>query len=786
MNWHRTLAVGLTLAVILGANVAGALSASAAGASVVRGSTYRTRIFPDDFFTVADAQQLTGKRVSLRQGIDYPACDATNYSLCDAYAMLNTLDGFDLEPRVTIPFSGPIDMNSVNSSDVFVQGPGGRTGLVQLVWDPASNSLSGITNGFLTENSAYNIVVSAAVRDTSGHPVNACGGACVVPFTTRTASAELDQIRQALDSGAAYPNAGIGSRKLNFVQNSTTDAFLAASVVPSIADPLNGIQRLDQTTTNPANLTASAVPNLINPATVSYYAFGSFLSPRYQYASANANADDPNGNTDGFIPAIPTSQTPQPFGADRLGAVLVLPAGVPPGGCWPVAIYGPGFTRSKYDTFVSADNNAAMGIATIATDPAGHAFGPNSQVTVTHAGVATTFQGYGRGRDLNGDGIIGDGLDDGVRPTDHKQTDGTFLPSRRPLDGLRSGLTQTVVDNMALERSIEAGVDIPGVGNDLLCHNGISYYGISFGGIYGTMLMGTDTHFQRGLLNVPGGPIADIARLSSFRGDLQNTLMHGKPNLLNGGPGNNGFTESIPLRGDPPVTSPYPGAIPIQELFGAVNWYDRAGSPETFAPLLRMRPLAGEPQKQLVFQTAYSDGTVPNPTAGTLYRAGQLFDLVTYYRHDRVPVLYANDPHGWLADPTLGPARSFGQLQEATFLKTGSVINPNPLLFEVPIADIGNLDCLHYPDPQTGQPETRTFHPTGGDCPLLPQDANGGFEAAVSIPGVISAGQLLLASGGGLPNTDALGTPVGVGFVLLALVLSGFVLRGAGVTRLRR
>jgi hypothetical protein len=59
--------------------------------------------------------------------------------------MLNKLDGFDLQPRVTIPFSGPIDVSSVNDTDVFVQGPGGRTRLEQLVWDPATNVLAGIT-----------------------------------------------------------------------------------------------------------------------------------------------------------------------------------------------------------------------------------------------------------------------------------------------------------------------------------------------------------------------------------------------------------------------------------------------------------------------------------------------------------------------------------------------------------------------------------------------------------------------------------------------------------------
>src|SRR5260370_9263859 len=79
----------------------------------------------------------------------------------------------------------------------------------------------------------------------------------------------------------------------------------------------------------------------------------------------------------------------------------------------------------------------------------------------------------------------------------------------------------------------------------------IMYYGLSFGGIYGTMLMGTDSLFHQGLLNVPGGPIVDIARLSSFRGDLATTLSHGKPNLLNGGPGLQRLTACAPLRNAP-------------------------------------------------------------------------------------------------------------------------------------------------------------------------------------------------------------------------------------------
>jgi hypothetical protein len=246
------------------------------------------------------------------------------------------------------------------------------------------------------------------------------------------------------------------------------------------------------------------------------------------------------------------------------------------------------------------------------------------------------------------------------------------------------------------------------------------YYGLSFGGIYGTMLMGTDLLFHQGLLNVPGGPIVDIARLSSFRGNLATTLSHGRPNLLNGGPGNNGFTEDLPLRNDPPATITHPGAAQLQELFGQTNWFDRSGSPETFAPRIRLRPDEDwrYNAKNVVFETAYGDGTVPNPTAGELYRVGDLFDRVVYYRNDKTPT-YNSDPHGWLADPTLA-GRTSGEQLLGTFLATGMVVNLNPVWLEFPIANPNNLECLHYPDPQTGQAQTRQPYPSSGDCPPAP------------------------------------------------------------------
>ena len=67
--------------------------------------------FPSDRFTVADASQLTNRRINL------PLPDAASRPSDYAdVSVINTLDGFNLQPRLSIPFSGPIDVTTVNST----------------------------------------------------------------------------------------------------------------------------------------------------------------------------------------------------------------------------------------------------------------------------------------------------------------------------------------------------------------------------------------------------------------------------------------------------------------------------------------------------------------------------------------------------------------------------------------------------------------------------------------------------------------------------------------------
>jgi hypothetical protein len=55
-----------------------------------------------------------------------------------------------------------------------------------------------------------------------------------------------------------------------------------------------------------------------------------------------------------------------------------------------------------------------------------------------------------------------------------------------------------------------------------------------------------------------------------------------------------------------------------------------------------------------------------------------------------------------------------------TFLASGgtSVVDPDGggPMFEVPVAVRTDLDCLHYPDPQTGKAPDPQPYPQSGDC----------------------------------------------------------------------
>src|SRR5205823_5897978 len=96
-------------------------------------------------------------------------------------AVINMLDGFNLQPRISVPFSGPINVLTVNSGNVFflslgdtLGGAGGQViGINQVVWDPATNTLHAESDQLLDQHTRYALIVTNGVRDADGQPVQA-------------------------------------------------------------------------------------------------------------------------------------------------------------------------------------------------------------------------------------------------------------------------------------------------------------------------------------------------------------------------------------------------------------------------------------------------------------------------------------------------------------------------------------------------------------------------------------------------------------------------------------
>jgi hypothetical protein len=141
-------------------------------------STPSSSPFPSDWFTVTDASQNTGRRVNLRK----PDC-GERPSDCEDLDVINTLDGFNLQARLSIPFDGPIDARTVASETVFLislgstLGDGDRdprvVGINQVVWDTFTNSLHVESDELLDQHTRYALLVTCGVRDESAEPVEA-------------------------------------------------------------------------------------------------------------------------------------------------------------------------------------------------------------------------------------------------------------------------------------------------------------------------------------------------------------------------------------------------------------------------------------------------------------------------------------------------------------------------------------------------------------------------------------------------------------------------------------
>lgn len=697
--------------VALAVLIAAPVFALAAGVSVkLDFSSPTTSPFPSDRFTQPDWTQNTFKRVKLPK----PNC-AVMVSDCADIDVLNTLDGFNTQPRISVPFTGEIDLKTVTSETLYLvnlgdtlsgAGFGQKVGINQVAWDVAGKTLVVESEELLQEHSRYVLVVTNGIRDKAGDPLD--GGAFArlrqptdrgeaqdrdtmdyrgalqnadrsIPqgrhravalslFTTQSISADLLKIRDQIRRSNPAP--------VNFmIGNDGT----ARAVFPVAG--LAGIQWVQQTGTAPA-FTPSPVPTTalgVVPGAVGRVAFGKFSSPDYL-------------NTARVIPATGTlTGFPVPQSSNELVVEMFLPSGARPPGGWPVAIFGHGFTDSMYGApWTVASMFASRGIATMAISVVGHGGGALGTLNVTpQAGAPVVVPSGGRGFDQDGNGAI-------------DSTEGVSAVGSSTIVSSRDGLRQTVIDLMQLVRQIQVGIDVDGDGSVDIDKSRIYYAGQSFGGIYGTIFLGVEGAVRAGVPNVPGGSIPEVARLGGFRVLTAIALATRQPQLLNLPPTPNvpppfnlNFNENIPLRDVPPLVNDVAGASAIQQVLEHNTWVQQSGNPVSYAPYIRRQPLRGNGAKPVIVQFAKGDTTVPNPTTTAILRAGQLADRAMYFRNDLAFAATGGaipkNPHTFLTNignPAAAPLAVAAQAQIAVFFATdgAQVIDPDGAgpLFEMP------------------------------------------------------------------------------------------------------
>jgi dienelactone hydrolase len=674
--------------------------------------------FPSNRFTEFDPRNLTGRHVNLPS----PDC-STHPNDCEDIAVINTLDGFNLQPRIVIPFDGPIDVATVTSETVVLLKLDDRLGNAeptprfirtnQIVWDVATNTLYAESDEMLAQHARYALFVRGGVRDVAGNLVGPSDGfrrfrqtltfwqsddwrispygleliqaltaahqadlhddiIVASVFTTQSITAPLERIRHQLDVSVPAD----ADLQLGFDGSRT--------VFPLIT--IGGITATNQTRTDGSLPSVVAVPvsflQLV-PGSIGHVAFGKYVSPNYLTSEV-------------IIPAVGTRVgSPSIQSWADVYFNLYIPSGMPPAAGWPVAIFGHGRNGDKNFSMRVAATMASRGIATISVNAVGHGFGTLSTLTVTRTdGTGVTFPGGGRGFDQNGDGAIG-------------ASEGWTAASTHRIVGERDGNRQTVVDLMQLARVIQRGIDVDG--DRLLDLDGsqIFYFGFSMGGIQAASLLAVDPTIAAGVLNSPGAggdlTIAALSPLPVGRPTLGALLAARVPSLLNA-PGLTSFggvavappyfNENLPLRDQAAVINAVDGATDIQRLLDNTEWVRQAVDPAAFAVHLRNRPLRGVSEKPVIIQFAKGDQNIPNPLATAILRAGRLDDRAVLFRNDLAFAensAMPKNPHRFMVNVDIPAAKAFAlaaQRQIADFFASGGtlIVQPEPFhLFEMPI-----------------------------------------------------------------------------------------------------
>ena len=189
---------------------------------------------------------------------------------------------------------------------------------------------------------------------------------------------------------------------------------------------------------------------------------------------------------------------------------------------------------------------------------------------------------------------------------------------------LRDILRQTIADQLALTRSIAAGIDADGDGVSDLQGSELDYLGVSLGGILGATFIAVEPGVQSAVLNVAGGRVA-------FLGDNPGTRAI--------------YTQYLAMQAGLDAQSPE-FEIFLQRMLALGQQALDPADPLDFARRWRIAPYPGFAPRRVLMQEGIGDTLVSNASTEALAIAGGLEANRAMEDADGVAGLWRFDPPG--------------------------------------------------------------------------------------------------------------------------------------------
>ena len=528
-----------------------------------------TSPFPSDRFTVEDKTQNTCERINLP--VDCSVTSPTRPNDCLEIGIINQLDGFNIRPRLSIPFSGDLKLSTVNSESIYLVKLGNAlvdnapacgtpaehdgddedvapaadagwvVGIDQGVWDPDSQTLHVEAAEVLEQHTRYVLFITTKVEDAHGRPIEASK-----EFKRAIGDDDEDEPRIVDPREAAYRTAlrrtvaqsrAFGLRRHDIAAASVFTTMSVTSVlekihkqiadtpapvpnfriaraglsaaVPGDALALFDLSTITGTTYNRQLDVDPTKP--LSPNTGPARLANLKLIPGAISQIAFATYPSPYYLTeDGVLPFVGTySGTPKVQKTENAAIAVFIPSGSKPRNGWPVIIFGHGASGSILnETPPVGAQFAAHGFATVVFNLESAGFGPNTSLTVTRSnGGPMTVPLPGRTHDRNGNLKI-----EGAPFGTVGGNEGYWQLPPANIYLQQNTYRQTAINVMQLVHALKSGVDIDGDGTVDLDGSRLYYCGVSAGAFAGVPLFAVEDDIRAAVFsNVgSGGKVWDV------------------------------------------------------------------------------------------------------------------------------------------------------------------------------------------------------------------------------------------------------------------------------------